>query len=109
MEFHYSRRSQTKNPKLVSRIVRDRFPTTVQLINTGSTKDGLYVIGNRTEALVYIAAHELRHLWQAARLRDDRKSKQLMLAHGAHGKFSEIDTEAFAIHTLREWRRRIQS
>jgi hypothetical protein len=40
---------------------------------------------------------------------DDRKSKPLTLADGAHGKFSEIDTEAFAIHMLREYRRRIQS
>jgi hypothetical protein len=52
---------------------------------------------------------ELRHLWQAARLRDDGKSKPLMLAHGAHGKFLKINTETFAIHTLRAWRRRIQS
>lgn len=68
-----------------------------------------YVISNRTDALVYIAAHELRHLWQAARLRDDRRSANLAMAHGARGKFSEIDTEAFAIHTLREYRHRIQS
>src|SRR5689334_10052918 len=55
-------------------------------------------------ALVYLAAHELRHLWQAARWRDDRKSANLPLYHGARGKFSEVDTEGFAITMLREWR-----
>ncbi len=28
------------------------------------------------------------------------------LAFGGRGKFSEVDTESYAIHTLREWRRR---
>jgi hypothetical protein len=109
MEFHYSRRSHAKNPELTSKIVRRRFPATVTPYQYGQHKGRRYLISNRTEALVYIAAHELRHLWQAARLCDDRKSRALMLAHGAHGKFSEIDTEAFAIHMLRAWRRRIQS
>jgi len=30
------------------------------------------MLANRIEALVYLAAHELRHLWQAARLTDRR-------------------------------------
>jgi hypothetical protein len=109
MQFHYSRRSYANDPELASKIVRRRFPTTVTPYQYGQHKGRRYVISNRIEALVYITAHELRHLWQSARLRDDRKSRALMLAHGAHGKFSEIDTEAFAIHTLRQWRRRIQS
>lgn len=48
---------------------------------------------------------ELRHLWQAARLTDRKKSALLPMAHGSRGKYSEVDTEAFAIQTLREWRR----
>ena len=53
-----------------------------------------------------LAAQELRHLWQAARWRDDRKSANLPMYHGSRGKFSEVDTEGFAITMLREWRRR---
>ncbi len=40
----------------------------------------------------------------APRRRDDRKSARLPMYHGARGKFSEVDTEGFAIHTLREYR-----
>lgn len=64
-----------------------------------------YWLADRTEALVYLAAHELRHLWQAARMDDKRKSKAVPLFHGARGQFSEVDTESFAIHMLRRWRR----
>jgi hypothetical protein len=105
MEFHYSRRSHAKNPELASKIVRRRFPTTVTPYQYGQNKGTRYAIADRTEALVYIAAHELRHLWQSARLRDDRKSKPLTLAHRTHGKFPEIDTETFAIRMLMEFRR----
>ena len=62
------------------------------------------VLGDRTEALVYILAHELRHMHQqhgyavhsvfsVGRVKNSR------------GRFSEVDTEAFAIHKLRAWRR----
>ena len=67
MEFHYSRRSQAKNPELANKIVRRRFPTTVTPYQYGQHKGRRYLTANRTEALVYIAAHELRHLWQSAR------------------------------------------
>jgi hypothetical protein len=36
----------------------------------------------------------------AAVCRNFRRATIFVQAHGAHGKFSEIDTEAFAIHTL---------
>jgi len=39
------------------------------------------------------------------RLRDDRKSARLPMYHGARGKFSEVDSEGFAIHMLRAYRR----
>jgi hypothetical protein len=105
MEFHYARRSHAQNPALAQKIVTRRFPTFVQPYQYAHHKSKRYVLANRTEALVYLAAHELRHLWQAARLTDKRKSAPLPMGHGSKGKFSEVDTESFAIHMLREWRR----
>jgi len=51
------------------------------------------------EALVYLAAHELRHLWQA-RVKRGRR------VWGAKGQFSERDADAYALKTLRAWRRK---
>jgi hypothetical protein len=56
-------------------------------------------LGNRTEALVYVLAHELRHLWQGRVHRGRR-------VWGSRGQYSERDADAYAIHKLREWRRR---
>ena len=53
----------------------------------------------RTEALILILAHELRHSWQAKVPRGRR-------VWGARGQFSERDADAYAIHMLRAWRRR---
>ena len=55
-------------------------------------------LGSRVEALVYLAAHELRHLWQARVPRGRR-------VWGARGQFSERDADAYAIRMLRKWRR----
>jgi len=44
-------------------------------------------------------AHELRHLWQAK-----AKNKRGYF-WGGRGKFSEIDTESYAIQCLRKWRK----
>ena len=86
-----------------------RFPVVITPYQYRHLKGKRYVLRDRTEALVYLAAHELRHLWQAARLRDDRKSRKLPLYYGARGKFSEVDTEGFAITTLRAYRKRRES
>lgn len=51
------------------------------------------------EAVVHLIAHELRHLWQA-------KVKTGRRVWGARGQFSERDADAYAVHKLREWRRR---
>jgi hypothetical protein len=56
-------------------------------------------IGSREEAIVVILAHELRHLWQ-------HKVKRGRRVWGARGQFSERDADAYALHKLREWRRR---
>jgi hypothetical protein len=56
-------------------------------------------LANRVEALVYIAAHELRHLWQERIPRGRR-------VWGARGQYSERDADAYALRMLRAWRRR---
>lgn len=53
---------------------------------------------SRTEAVLFILAHELRHLWQARVPRGRR-------VWGARGKFSERDADAYALRALRHWRR----
>ena len=52
------------------------------------------------ETLVFIMAHELRHLWQLKHPRGYR-------VWGARGQYSERDADAYALHKLREWRRRV--
>lgn len=53
--------------------------------------------GSRTEALVFVVAHELRHMWQA----NHTKGK----VYGARGRFSERDADAYALQMLRRYRR----
>jgi hypothetical protein len=54
--------------------------------------------GNRMEAIVFVLAHELRHLWQA-------KVKKGRRVWGARGQFSERDADAYALQMLRRFRR----
>jgi hypothetical protein len=104
-QYHGTRRRHLPNPKEGVRVFQARFPATVAPYQYAHHKNKKYVLADRTEALVYIAAHELRHLWQAAQHSDKRRSANLPRFHGSRGKFSEIDTESYAIHTLRRWRR----
>lgn len=55
-------------------------------------------LGNRIEAFVYLAAHELRHLWQMRVPRGRR-------VWGARAGYSERDADAYAAAVLRRWRR----
>ncbi len=57
-------------------------------------------LGSRLECLVYIMAHELRHLWQAK-----AKGKPRGMVFGAKGKFSERDACAYGMQMLRRYRR----
>lgn len=52
----------------------------------------------RMETLLYLLAHELRHLWQA-------KVKKGWRIWGARGQYSERDCDAYAVRRLRHWRR----
>lgn len=54
-------------------------------------------LGSRIETLLFILAHELRHLWQAKH----RKGK----VWGARGRYSERDADAYALGKLRRFRR----
>lgn len=56
-------------------------------------------LASQEEALVFVLAHELRHLWQH-RVPKGRR------VWGARGQFSERDADAYAIRMLRRWRSR---
>ena len=62
------------------------------------------MLADRTEALVYILAHEARHMWQQ---HGPMKNSSFPVGRvkNAHGTYSEVCTEAYAIHKLRAWRR----
>jgi hypothetical protein len=51
------------------------------------------------EAIVHLAAHEQRHVWQIQHRRGYR-------VWGARGVYSERDADAYAIRMVRAWRRR---
>jgi len=55
--------------------------------------DGIPIDGWE-DVLVYVAAHEARHIWQ---FQARRQSKKMAL--------SEVDADTFAIYQLNEWRR----
>lgn len=50
------------------------------------------------ESALFIAAHELRHLWQA-------KVEKGWRVWGAKGQFSERDADAYALRMVRAYRR----
>lgn len=54
---------------------------------------------SQVEEIVYVFAHELRHLWQSRVPRGRR-------VWGARGQYSERDADAYALRALRAWRRR---
>lgn len=57
-------------------------------------------LGSRREVLLYILAHELRHLWQAK-----AKGKPRGMTYGSKGRFSERDACAYGMQMLRRYRR----
>lgn len=56
---------------------------------------------SREEDLLYVLAHELRHLWQKAHPKGWR-------IWGSRGQFSERDADAYAIKKVREYRKQAQ-
>lgn len=65
--------------------------------STGGYIDNLIL--SREEAMVYVLAHEFRHLWQKNHL--GKRGK----VWGARGQYPDRDADAYAIRKTREWRR----
>jgi len=63
--------------------------------NSGYLKIQLFT---QDEILIYVLAHELRHLWQA-------KHKRGYRYYNAKSQFSERDCDCYALHKLRQFRR----
>jgi hypothetical protein len=74
------------------------YPRIHRMYQIGQLKGRRYYIADRIECLVYLAAHELRHLWQTKHRRGR--------PWGSRGVYSEIDADSYAIRKLRAWRRR---
>ena len=84
-------------PYIVVRIGENKYPYTIHKNQKkGYMEITLY---SAEELLVSVIAHELRHLWQ-------KKVPRGWRVWGARGQFSERDADAYAIHMVREWRRR---
>lgn len=66
------------------------------------TYDGKGYIGfkvfSQLEEILFVIAHELRHLWQG-------KIKRGYRIWGARGQFSERDADAYGIRIVRKWRK----
>lgn len=77
---------------------RIHFPQKLTTYQIGHLKGRRYWLANQIEALVYVMAHELRHIWQ-----HKMKNKKGYYPK-SRGKYSEIDTEGYAITKLRAWR-----
>lgn len=83
-------------------ITNIHFPQKLTTYQIGHLKGKRYWLANRVEALVYLLAHELRHLWQYK-----MKNKKGYYPK-SRGRFSEIDTEGYALTKLRAWRKNIK-
>lgn len=76
-----------------------KYPRTLKPYQYGQLTGRRYYLSSLLEAVIYITAHELVHVRQA------QKGKLRGRVWGARGRFSEVETEAYAIRKLREWRR----
>jgi hypothetical protein len=88
------------NPFVVVRITPDegKFP----YLSMPTKKGGgylRYLVLTRTEALIHMLAHELRHLWQ------EKHPGKRGRVWGSRGRSSDRDCDAYAIRKTREWRR----
>lgn len=75
-----------------------RYPRIFTTYQYGQLKGRRYYMGSFVECLIYLLAHELMHTKQGQR--GNCRGR----VWGARGRFSEIETESYAIHKLREWR-----
>lgn len=78
-----------------------KYPRKMRVYQYGQLKGRRYYLASLTEALIYLLSHELMHTKQGQHGRIGRGR-----VWGARGRFSEIQTESYAIRKLREWRSR---
>jgi hypothetical protein len=76
-----------------------RYPRKLRLYQYGQLKGRRHYLGSFLEMLIYFTAHELMHT------RQGQKGPMRGRVWGARGRYSEIETECWAIQKLREWRR----
>jgi hypothetical protein len=79
--------------------VNYQYPRKLRVYQYGQFKGRKYYAYSFVEALIYLTAHELMHV------RQGQKGPMRRRVWGARGRFSEIETEAWAIRKLREYRR----
>lgn len=93
----------TAAPFIVVRVARTDIAARWKTTKVGAKDSGGYLpvaIGNRIEAVLFVLAHELRHLWQGK----GRKPRRRMV-WGSRGRMSERDADAWALSVLRKFRR----
>jgi hypothetical protein len=78
---------------------KTKFPRRHWTYQYGQLRGRRYYFASIVEVLIYILAHELMHTrqGQGGRIRGR--------VWGARGRFSEIETDSYAIRKVREWRR----
>lgn len=76
-----------------------KFPCKLHFYQYGQLRGKSDYLANRNEALVYLMAHELRHIWQG------KTKNKAGYYWGSRGRYSEIDTESYALHCLRNFRK----
>jgi len=88
--------SLSSNPFITLRVGKIKMPFIYSPFRAGYLPWECFT---QEEFLVHLIAHELRHLWQQVHPRGWR-------VWGSRGQFSERDADAYAIHKVREWRRK---
>ena len=76
-----------------------KYPKKLWTYQLGQLRGRRYYLSSLVEALIYVLAHELMHTKQGQR--GNCRGR----VWGARGRFSEIETESYAIRKIREWRR----
>lgn len=91
---------RTANPFIVVQVpLGKEYPRKLSTYQYGQLKGRRYYITNEAEDMVYVISHELRHIWQG------KTKNKAGYFWRSRGRYSEIDTESYAIRKIREWRK----
>lgn len=98
---HWGGRAYLSRRLLVARASANpkHYPMYYRPYQYAQFKGKKYWVRNPIELLLVVLAHEARHFWQHA------MKNRRGYAWGSRGKYSEIDTESYAINKLRAWRK----